>query len=117
MNISPARITAPLSILAQWIAVEACIFANKTGIELFSYFSAELPSPTVWAVRLSGASVLVPVAITTTLAIILAEVFVKSERSRFTIQVLNLMLWLVFTAFVLAALFYPLDKSDHVIPV
>ena len=113
MNISATRFTAPLALAVQWISIAAVMFANKTGVAVLADFGACFPTPTTFALRISQTSVLLPIAVCTTLAVVLTEYFVKSERTRFVAQIVNLSLWLTFTAFVLAALFLPLVKIGH----
>ena len=67
-----------------------------------------LPQATVLALQVSRPQVLVPAALAATFAIAILEAVISTERTRFAIQVVNLLLWLVFTSFVLASLFLPL---------
>ena len=110
METSPSRFTAPLSILVQWLAVAACVFAIEHSVAVLKDFDVALPGPTILAVNLSRPAVFLPIGIVTTLVVGVTECVAKSERVRFVTQVVHLCLWLTFTAFVLAALFLPFAK-------
>jgi len=86
------------------------ILAGIIGMPIFKGFGTALPIPAIVALRLICAASLIPIAALTTIIVFVAEWFIKSERARFVIQIVNLCLWLIFTSFVLAALMLPLTE-------
>jgi hypothetical protein len=108
MKISAKRLTAILILAAQWVSVTSMIHAGNIGVWFFRGFGSALPDATDAALCMISAASLIPVASLTTIIVFAAECYFKSERPRFVIQIVNLCLWLVFIAFVMAAFMLPL---------
>ena len=109
--------TIAFVIVVQWVAVMACVFWNVAAVNILKHESNAwgwLPS---LAAQISRPSCLLPAAIVLTLAVVIIEFFMVSERGRFITQVICLCLWLAFTTFVLGALLLPLIKKGTVLTV
>jgi len=118
MKISTTRLTAVLILATQWICLASLIIAGNLGRSPFSPFKncgTYLPAPTTIALRLIYPASLIPIAALTMIIVFVAEYFLKSERSRFVIQIVNLCLWLIFASFVLFALMIPLGSGPLLI--
>jgi uncharacterized paraquat-inducible protein A len=114
---SITRITAFVTLVGQWIGVTAAYLSSQIAFKAFSILGLALPGPTVLAINFSNTSglfstVIITLSVCTTLCIIGAEITLKSEKTRFTIQVVNLGIWLILATSVMLSLFLPFAELE-----
>ncbi len=107
MKNSLTRFTVVVVLLAQWISVAALMHFAGSMEKMYREFAYELPTITVATLFATNNLLLVAGAAVTTMILVAAECLLKSERSRFVLQVLDFCLWLAIATVGLIAIFGP----------
>jgi hypothetical protein len=102
-----SRVTAAACLLAQWMGVAAVVYVGKVSREIWSILGGYLPRPVFWAMDLTRLQTILPLALLTSAGVLCAERYIRTESSRYMIQIACLIFWFCLVTFVLVALFYP----------
>ena len=117
MKISITRFTVVLVLAIHWLAVAMLIRVSFGTEKIFRDFNVELPVMTSVALRLTKPLLIAPVATIMALSVVAAEVLLKSGRSRFAVQMVDLCFWLIFAGFCTIVIQTPLlnliEKLQH----
>jgi hypothetical protein len=99
MKISSLRIGAGLVLVVQWAAVIVVMLACRRYGKIFADFDVALPTLTWVVLQLAQPWLLASIAALTTLIVVAADIWLKSENARLGILMADLCFWIAFACF------------------